>query len=128
MTSTPRALLVLSLALVASTLAVGCTIEHKKVEKSIREKFEEDDVAFDSIKCPKNVKLKKGGEFECEGETSLGDTFTVSVEQKDANGSVDCGKEKVIAVKGTKLSCKEGDKKVVLKFMNDKGDFDVETK
>jgi hypothetical protein len=150
MTSTARSFLALALAVVGSTLALGCTIQHEKVEKSIREKFEEDDVAFDSIKCPKNVKLKKGGEFECEGETSLGDTFTVSVEQKDDRGSiewelqgrivdpkeiakksgglVDCGKEKVIAVKGTKLSCREGDKKVVLKFKNDKGDFDVETK
>jgi hypothetical protein len=137
------------LAVVSSLawLLAGCTIDPKKVEQSIRDTFEADDVEIDSIECPKNEKMKEGAKFECEGTSGLGDSFVVKVKQTDGsgtikwelegrimdpkevakktNGLVDCGKKKFIAVKGTKMKCKEGGAEVTYKFTDDEGKFEV---
>lgn len=140
----------LGIALLGLGLA-SCTIEAKKVEASISEKLKKEDVEFESIKCPSGEKLKSGATFECQGVSDLGDEFTVSVEQTDAQGSIewdldgrivdpeeftddvkkkanvslDCGKQKIIAVKGTKMKCKANGNAVVIKFKNNKGEWDT---
>jgi hypothetical protein len=143
--------LALTLAFGFGSALTGCNVQHEKVEASIKEKLAEDDVELESIKCPSDKKLEKGGTFECQGTSSKGDDFVVTVEQTDAQGSIswqlvgriidpkqisknakdklgielDCGKKKFIAVKGTKLPCKANGKDLVLKFKDDEGDIDA---
>lgn len=138
-------------ALASVATLTGCNIQPEKIETSIKEKLAEDDVELESIKCPAGKKIEKGGTFECQGTSSLGDDFVVNVEQTDAQGSIswelvgriidpkqlsknardklglelDCGKKKFIAVKGTKLECKAKGQDVVLKFKDDEGDIDA---
>lgn len=150
-TALSRAVLVLGLGMAVS----GCTIQPGKVEENIKEKFKKEDVEIESIKCPSGVKMKDGATFECEGESDLGDSFTVEVKQTDGNGSIKwelqgrivdpeelekslkkqggppdtkCGKgkNKLIAVKGTKVKCKGGGQEVTLKFTSDEGDWETQ--
>ena len=133
----------------------GCTIPASTVEDNIKEKLKKEDVEITSIKCPSDIKMKDGATFECEGESEHGDSFTIEVKQTDGKGSIKwelqgrivdpeelekglkkqggpddtkCGKgkNKIIAVKGTKVKCKGGGDEVTLKFKNDEGDWETE--
>ncbi len=41
-----------------------------------------------TVDCPDDVKAESGGEFECTGTVSTGETLTIHVKQTDGDGNV----------------------------------------
>ena len=142
------------LLLVLPLLSACSQFDGAKLEAAIKSKFESEKVAVREVKCPANRELKAADSFTCEGVSGLGDKFTVKVTQKDDQGNVnweldgkifdpveysekalrhftnnrkvDCGSERFIAVKGTKMTCTvEGGKSATVEFKED-GSLDAD--
>src|SRR5437870_1937714 len=77
---------------VGAVLFGGCgttKIDHAKAENLIRKSVAGlGQTKVKSIKCPSNVKVKKGGTFTCRGTLENGAHGTVTVHMTDDKGKV----------------------------------------
>lgn len=86
-----RSLLILyAIFLVAS---VGCTstdmLDIDKLEGVLKTQIEsQTDATIESVDCPSDVEIEKGGTLECTGVDASGTTFTIEVTQTDDTGRV----------------------------------------
>ncbi len=72
----------------AMVLLAGCTLDHGKIEGSIRDELKAKGVAMKSVTCPTGVSIKKGDQFDCSGEDDEGEKLTFHVEQTDSGGQI----------------------------------------
>jgi len=63
-------------------------IDHRKVEQSIRSEASAKGLDLTSLECPKNVKMKAGDSFACNGVDSDGQKLSFHVDQVDGAGSI----------------------------------------
>lgn len=142
-----------ALALLALFALPACKLDTERVEASVRSELGEKGIEVKSVDCPDDRPQQSGDAFECKGETAAGGPFTVKVTQGDGGtvkwtvvgrvfdseaysrelGSrlglqLDCGKSKIIAVKGTKLTCTWAGKSTELVFADDEGNIDADFK
>lgn len=78
------------LALLA-TIVPACgllKIDHKKVEKSIVSEAAAKGLDLTSVDCPKNIRMKAGDAFACNGVDSDGKKVSFRVDQVDGNGTI----------------------------------------
>lgn len=80
----------LALALAVGLLAAGCgeqTLDVAEVESTIGQRLTKDAEQKITVRCPEEVKIKKGDAFDCTATSKRGRT-TVTVTQLDDNGRV----------------------------------------
>jgi hypothetical protein len=126
----------------------SCVLDGQKLEENIKEKLKSDGVELTSVDCPRGKKASDTTAFDCKATTSAGSNFTVRVTpngkgdiqwepvgkivrlpdfsaQLGGQGSkVDCGTDTIIAVKGTKVTCKAMGESHDFTFKNDEGDLE----
>jgi hypothetical protein len=81
---------------IAVLTAVGVTvsacglmkIDHKKVEQSIKTQAAAKGLDLTSIDCPKNIPLKQGEAFACNGVDADGKNVSFRVDQTDSKGDI----------------------------------------
>lgn len=73
--------------LVASLVLVGCQLDTKGLEKSIKDTAKEKGLKLTDVKCPKRP-MKKGDTFDCTAQTPDDDEITFHVTQDDSAGGV----------------------------------------
>jgi hypothetical protein len=66
---------------VASFLAAGCTVDHAKLEDSIRTELKEKGVNLKSVDCPSGRSIKSGDTFDCTGVEGSGQHLLFIVTQ-----------------------------------------------
>ena len=136
-----------------SLALAACSLDADGVEASIRGELSDKGVDVKSVTCPDGRPRKAGDTFDCEGETASGQPFTVKVTQTEGGTvkwtlvgrvfdteswsrelglrmglQLDCGKQKLIAVKGTKIVCSWAGKSTELVFSDDEGNIDADFK
>ena len=86
-----RILLVLTAIFVVASVSCTSTdmLDTDKLEGVLKTQIEEQtDATVESIDCPSDVEIEKGGTLECTGVDGSGTTFTVEVTQTDDTGNV----------------------------------------
>lgn len=64
-------------------------LDHQKIAASIQQDITNNGgTSVKSVTCPRGIELEAGKSFECIGATDNGYTFTIPVQQRDANGNV----------------------------------------
>jgi hypothetical protein len=84
--------LLLPLLAVGALTVAGCgdkKLDTGKLEGKIKTGIEKQaGVKIKSVKCPGNVKVKKGNTFTCKATTNSGQSASVKVTQQDDKGNV----------------------------------------
>ncbi|MGZ4110505.1 MAG: DUF4333 domain-containing protein [Actinomycetota bacterium] len=85
-----RVATVACLALLATTCSLLTKhLDTKGLEPTLAQQFEtEFSVTGVTVACPDGIKAEAGGTFRCTATLTSGDTVTLLVTQKDANGQV----------------------------------------
>jgi len=84
-------LAVLPLAAGAALLFAGCEkkLDTGKLEGKVKDGIEQQaKIKIKSVKCPSDVKVKKGNTFNCTATSVAGQKATVKVTQSDDKGNV----------------------------------------
>jgi len=66
----------------------GKKLDNTSVENGIKDKLAGREVTATSVSCPKDREVKQGDTFECTVTIEGGQTLTVTLEQADANGTL----------------------------------------
>lgn len=77
---------------VSGNVNTGDEFENAKLERVISEGLEkssDDDTYTWKTKCPKDIKMKKGDEFDCTSTNQTGYQVRIAVTQTDAKGNID---------------------------------------
>ncbi|EKQ70741.1 hypothetical protein OsccyDRAFT_1046 [Leptolyngbyaceae cyanobacterium JSC-12] len=79
---------VLPVLCVVGLVACG-GLNHKKIAETIQQDITSNGgTSVKGVTCPSGIKPEAGKSFECVGEMDNGYTFTITVQQQDANGNV----------------------------------------
>lgn len=129
----------------------GCKLKAEDMEGAMREEFTKQGIEVKDLECPGDRTMKEGDEFDCTGKSVAGDEFKVHVKQTEGGGykwdlvgrtfdleqyaadvgsklsiKMDCGKGKIIAVKGTKFTCKWDEKSADILVTDDEGTLNAD--
>ena len=79
-----------AMGVVGALALTGCgkTLENDSITSGVESKVAEAGVTASSVSCPKDVKVKKGDTFTCTVTLETGQTFDVTLEQTDDNGTL----------------------------------------
>ncbi len=114
--------------LIVALLACENKLDNEKLEKGITDMFEEQlDLEVTEVDCPKDVKVEKGKEFDCEvtvkpkgkvpvvveitddtrGDVSVKTKHNVLIPAKLKKEGLDCGEKVEVLKPGKTLECKK---------------------
>jgi hypothetical protein len=79
---------ILTLTLGTSLFAMGCGLDHKKLEDSITSECKTKNLVLKSVECPKDRPIKQGDKFDCSGVSEAGDKLVFHVTQDDDKGNI----------------------------------------
>ena len=86
-----RRLIAVPLAVPLVALVAGCgetVIDQGKAEDLARQIADSGTVKTKSISCPKDVKAKKGADFDCQIEWTDGTKGSITIHQEDDKGHI----------------------------------------